>query len=423
MTTRVRSLMVLMVLTPALLIGALAQPAGATATRRPASLGPATITIPLKAAWKVKSASQLTVSDGPMSCRITGLVRTGGGAATGVRVRCTGPSGSATSFPLTVSVKHKRGASASVTVSFGAGGAAPRITTVDQLLQVAPLSIPVAGTTATVGSVSFLVPANWQRTDLQDGTQLSVGDPNAGNACTVLVLSPVTPNMASVAALDQQLFDITQAVFPNVPLASEFGSTDVFSQRRQGSTGFGFPFVQLSLATQNGAARLFPYIVVFKPDLAVPVVPIGFGCDDGGTYQYDQALIFDTLSVAGVPGDPAAYRQQIVGSWGSNDGGVGVGDIMAANGHYANASALSGTVQSGGLLYDVTQSWAGDGTYGLIGPFLARFPTSSPGRGSTTLIRMYQDFVGDHPPVWRKCELGGSSTGGAPYELCMGKSA
>jgi hypothetical protein len=423
MASRIRSIAVVVALGSVAVAGAWTQPAAASSVSASSSIGPETVTVPLKAAWKVMSASQLRLSDGPMACRVAGLVRGGGAAATGVRVRCTAPSGSATSFRLSVSVKGKKGARVATTVHFGTSSATKGITTVEQLLAVAPPSFPLSGTIANVGSVSFLVPAGWQRTDLQDATQLSIGDPNVGDTCDVLVLNPVTPNASSVAALNQQLFDITQSLTGGMPLVGEYGSPDVFHVRRQGFTGFGFPFVQMSLDAQNGNARLFPYLVVFSSNVAVPVVPIGLSCDEGGNYQFGQALIFDTLSVEGLDGDPAAYRQPIVGSWGSNNGSVGVGDILAANQHYANASAVSGIVESGGSLYDVTQSWAGDGVYGLIGPFLARFPTSASGRGSSTLVRIYQQFVGDLAPTTRKCELSSGLDGRPPYELCMGKSA
>ncbi len=376
---------------------------------------PVTTLVALRTAWNVKSLGAIAVTGRPMSCRAVSLVRRGSRPATGVRVRCVAPFGTRTAFPLRVAVKKVRGAIKTVTVRFRLA-VAPTFTSAAKLLAAAPLQVPMLGSRATVGIVSFLVPAGWHRTDLTGATELSVTDTH-GNVCNVFVLSPVTPDLSSVAALNQQLLSITSALVSGIPLFNDTGGPDVFHHRRQGATGMGFPFVQLLLQTQ-GAATLYPYEVVFGGNLAVPVVPIG-ACGDISPFSVALAMIFHSLAVAGSSPNPTIYRKQVRGWWGSSNGSIGVADIQAANGHYVSASSVSVVVKIGGWLYDAYASFAGQGTYSVYGPYLARFPTASSPKASSVLLRIYQDVIGS-TVVWRKCEIERGVQG--PFELCMGKS-
>ncbi|MEZ5115924.1 MAG: hypothetical protein R2737_06620 [Candidatus Nanopelagicales bacterium] len=118
------------VATATLVLTGLPVPAGAGTSSSVARVVPAvvtaatasTVTVSLRKSWRVTSPSRLRIKDGPLTCRVVGLVPRPPRAATQARIRCAFPASVTTPVRIVVSVSGIRGAVVRVTVPVPAGG-------------------------------------------------------------------------------------------------------------------------------------------------------------------------------------------------------------------------------------------------------------------------------------------------------------
>jgi hypothetical protein len=379
-------------------------PASQRAAVQTAEMTQTFVVVPLKPAWKVKSASQLKLSGSPLRCSVTALARSGGKGATAAMVLCAGPAGG--TYRLSVSVRGKRSAKVSVKVALSGSPTAPPGATLEQVLAVAPLGFSL-GTEASYNSVLFSIPENWSRTDGATGVKLSAVS-NRGMTCDVYIMNPVTPN-ADTSLWGQQLIDITRTVFPaGTSITGELGaSIPVFNEVSSGRTGMGYGLLELYLSAGDFpySTSVSPYLITTTATTAIPVVQVGDGCSRGGDLVADAALIKMSIDSDGSTQDGTTYQQPIVGSWFANGGSIGGLSIYGANGHFVSSFGSSTEHVSGGVIYDVTSTWAGDGIYRLAGPLLVTQPNSA--RPFSEIILMYQTTWADGTVRDYLCSLTG----------------
>jgi hypothetical protein len=382
--------------------------AGMPASQRSAALAAETtqtvVVVPLKPAWKVKSASQLKLNGSPLRCSVSSLARSGGQGATAALVLCAGPAGG--TYRLSVSVRGKRTAKVSVKVALSSSPTAAPGATLDQVLAVAPLGFSL-GTEASYNSVLFSIPENWSRTDGANGVKLSAVS-QRGMTCDVYIMNPVAPN-ADTSLWGQQLIDITRTVFPaGTSITGELGaSTPVFNEVSSGRTGMGFGYFELHLSAGDFpySTTVFPYLITTTATTAIPVVQVGDGCSGAGDLVADTALIKMSIDSDGSTPDGTTYQQPIVGSWFANGGSIGGLSIYGANGHYVSSFGSSTEKVTGGVIYDVTSTWAGDGIYRVAGPLLVTVPNTT--RPFSEIVLMYRTTWADGTVRDYLCSLTG----------------
>jgi len=292
------------------------------------------------------------------------------------------------------------------------------------MLAAAPLSWQLKGTQVTTPSqrVSFLMPPSWSLTTYRDGVAIRTPMVN-GVQCEILVLEP-----RAAAATEQgqweQLALLTKGILPagDADLRGEYGSSDLLHTKRRGKSGAGWSFVGLVL--EWGSTRIDPWLAVFG-NQAVPVIPFapgGTNCLLSHQGRVDAATVFHSLDLDRFPAAPATYREPLLGSWFTSDGRTGVLYASAANGHYVDVAATSGTIIESGQIYDVFSSFAGAGRYFVYGSLVARFPTtvSSTEKNHSNFVRIYEEQSSVTNVV--ECEIHVSSIDGSPYEICLWKS-
>jgi hypothetical protein len=363
------------------------------------------VVVPLKPAWKVKTASQLRLSGAHLRCSVSSLARSGAKGATAALVMCAGPAGG--TYRMTVTVRGNRAAKVPVMVTLSGSPTEAAGVTVDQVLAVAPLGFSI-GTEANNNGVTFQIPENWSRTDGANAVKLSATS-SRGMTCDVYIMNPITPS-GDTSLWGQQLIDITRTVFAaGTSITGEFGaSTPVFNEVSTGRTGMGYGYLELHLSAGDFpySTTVFPYLVTTSATTAIPVVQVGDGCTGAGDLVADTALIKMSIDANGSTPDGTSYQQTIVGSWFANGGSAGGLSIYGANGHYVASFGSSTEKVSGGVIYDVTSTWAGDGIYRLAGPLLVTVPKSA--RPFSEFILMYRTTWADGTVRDYLCSLAGN---------------
>jgi hypothetical protein len=339
-----------------------------------------------------------------MACRPTSLTKRRGKPATAVVVSCAGPGGApGLTYKLSVSVPRVRKAVTTVKVRF------PRATFSSLKTLVAAAPLPTLGSMvsrvyANGDRVSFLRPTGWSRTDTDDATHLSVAE--GPITCDVFVFHHIVPDLTGSTRAQQEHSAMLQLLaferdHSSVAVNGEYGNPNALVTRRSGTNGYGFPWVGLTLEDVNGNV-IYPYLVVFGRNFAVPVIQVGTACGPIYRFGAQTLAIAATMAVPGSTPHLTGYAKPLLGRWFGGSSGVGVLDAYAANGHYVNAGVVGGTVVIGGYLYDVTYSFVGDGNYAAVGPVLATFPTR--GRASSSLVSIYDEWRGDQHDT-RLCKV------------------
>lgn len=304
------------------------------------------------------------------------------------------------------------------------GGGSNTISTIDQLVAAAPLAWPLKGTALkTAGQrVSVVQPEGWGNNATAAG-RLVLGKPDGATFCQAFIFDPVAPAVGEQAQLEQ-LSDFVRQLYPaGVTLYGEYGSADLYRTRRRGTMGFGWKFVGAVMELKNASTRIHTWLAMFGAE-AVPVVflsPGGTSCLVSQLGQVDEATILHSLGLDTFTNTLTSYRDSVLGSWFSSSGSVGTLNAFAANHHYVTVSTLNGQIIEAGQLYDVSASWAGDGSYLVLGPVLGRFPAGSSKPPFSVLVRLYEEQNPSNTTQW-ECELRASSVDGSPYEHCLGKT-
>jgi hypothetical protein len=359
------------------------------------------VSIPLSSTWKVTAYSQLVITDGTMTCTWRSMTRVAPKAATAVSLNCVGPKNAyGLAYPLTLS-RPALHLSKQLTVRF------PRFTagSVTSLLSYAPLEVPISGVAATLGSVSMVGPKGWGATAFSDAVRWqSPGFSSPSTGCELFVLKAVRPDPAALnpaltdaqaeALLDIQLLAQTQTLF-STTLTGPYGNANPRYDHRYGTTGYGDPFVSLTL---DGGGVAVKTTMILAPTAkfvaAITIVENGDLCQLGYKYEVPAALLQQSIRYAGQLYDLHPFDKQMLGMWGSTDGHIATADVFGANGHYIFAYAYNGTINISGKWYDATYSFAGDGMYSVYGPVVSFFPLASGRAPYSRLFYVYHEVYG-----------------------------
>lgn len=301
----------------------------------------------------------------------------------------------------------------------GCGGSSdPKETyrTPDEVLKAAPPVWRPDGDLHADGSASFRAPAGWTETLYDDGT--AVRSPEAqGGQCEIFVLAP----RPASAGDDRyaQLLDAALALFPDgTQVTNQYGGDDLMAYRWRGDSARGFTYVGLTLKASG--VDVLPLLADFS-GTAVPVVVVEPGsspthCLLGyGDFDLDVATVFHSLTL-GPATATSAVADALLGEWSSSDGSVGSLYVWGANGHYVDASAVSGVVPDGaGNWQDATASWSGNGQYVIRGDVLGLFPEG--GTPESHYVRHLEMAQQDGSWKERMCLI--SALDGAPYTHCL----
>jgi len=388
-----------------------------------------TVRVPLSSAWRITLSTQLRAAAAAASvttprtpaitCSVRGLVRAAGRPATAAVVRCTGPvSAPGRSYRVRLTRASTGALLTSATMRF----AQPTFATTSAMTAVAPLP-PFRGVMASHGGVGFFQPTGWARTDYDDAVRL-VGESD-GARCEVFIFHPVAADTSTgSASLWAQLRTTTQALFGTTPIYGEYGDPNYLHTRQWGRTGYGSPWVGLTLqAGESSDDEVQAYLIRFGT-MAVQVVAhsLNFsGCGALGPFTAPLAQIFHTLNVPGQPMGAPNYATSALGEWEMITTSMGALYALGANGHYSSVVATQWPVELGGILYDRTSAWFGSGSYVLRGPVLATFPASGSSTPSSSLIRIFNEARGVERAV-RMCETE-KYYDGSMGEACWTRSA
>ncbi|NJK88094.1 MAG: hypothetical protein HC923_01010 [Myxococcales bacterium] len=301
------------------------------------------------------------------------------------------------------------------------GGGGQSITDVEQLLTEAPLVHEISGTEAASGRLTYIVPGGWAHDVFEGAVRLQAPTSN-GVPCEIWILDP-RPATASREAQWEQLLSSVQSLYPEgTQFKAEF-LDNPYADAKYGRSPSGFEFVGLRLTAINAAA-VNAYLAVFGSE-AVPVIenqPFGATCDIIGpsTEGIDSALVFHSLWLDAFEANTTGLLPDLIGKWTLLTSSAGALTIFAANNQYLIAIGTSQVVVQNGDLYDVTSTWAGDGAWVNIGPFLGYLGARS---RSTNLARIHEETNSLSPTGWISvlCETG-SGPDGVPYEVCKRRS-
>ena len=281
--------------------------------------------------------------------------------------------------------------------------------------------VPVVGNRKTWEGFSYVVPPGMTEQTLTDGVVLT----NKAN-CTISLLPP---EAASGEPGAQALSVLLSFVGPQyTSLYDENGGTSPLTMKRRGQTGDGFPWMMVRgyLADTAGAQAAWAQVMLVTLGSTVaPVIGVGEkSCFDDPVAgkKLDWTWMLVSLRFPGVTA-PTGPRlaDQLLGKWLVNSGTILLGEIYAANGHFATASSLQTYSQvSSTDVLQTTTTFFGDGTFEAREDHLTTRPASGAARTRLFTIIEEQNSAASTGwlPVLHRIEL---SSDGEPYEFTIAR--
>lgn len=281
--------------------------------------------------------------------------------------------------------------------------------------------VPVVGNRETWEGFSYVVPPGMTEQTATDGVVLT----NKAN-CTISFLPQAAASGEPGAQALSSLLDFVGPQYPS--LYDENGGTSPLTMKRRGQTGDGFPWMMVRGYLSDTAGAQAAWAQVMLVTLGSTVAPvIGLGeksCFDDPVAgkKLDWTWMLASLRFPGMAA-PAGPRlaDQLLGKWLVNSGTILLGEIYAANGHFATVSSLQTYSQvSSTDVLRTTSTFFGDGTFEARDDHLTTRPTS--GAAKTRLFTIIEEqnsaVSTGWLPVLHRIEL---SSDGQPYEFTIAR--
>lgn len=228
-----------------------------------------------------------------------------------------------------------------------------------------------AGPVRTHGSVSYVAPKGWKVQNGSDGITTLTGRVAVNDQpCEIWMLPPIP--------LQGEMSDEGVMLVQSLAATKRFGAyrddsgRDVRLSREEGISGTGWAYADLSGQLGNSGIT----VRVLMAQMGNEVLPIiGYSktwdCLGNQAMRDNDvwALLFHSLELPGFTEDSPKLAKQLIGSWSSASGSAGNNVAFAKNGRFGSVAVYQSYRASStpGMVWEVNQSWKGDGPYEVHG--------------------------------------------------------
>jgi hypothetical protein len=235
----------------------------------------------------------------------------------------------------------------------------------------APIIAGPAGPLRNIGGVGYVAPEGWQVRET-NGVVLMLGPVEQQYQPCLIAIDPTVPPAPDLTLQAEAI--VNSAFGRQYGLYRSENGGDVKADQYLGVAAAGWPYVDLM--GHLGNSRFYVRAVLARfGQRAVAVVGLSSTQDClGSLYLRDNdvfLLVFHSLQLPGYSANPqeaGELRKALIGEWQSVSGSAGLQLTYAANGHFSDIGVAATYYRSaGGVIYETSSAWPGDGTYQVAG--------------------------------------------------------